>query len=246
MKRLAELTYKDVPRADAIALWPIGSTEAHGPHLPLSTDVIIAEETCLRAAPKLEGRFQAEVVVLPSLAFTVTDFAAPFAGTISIPKETALAYVRDVVASVARLGFRAVCLVNAHLEPAHRHMLRDAVKAARTLTGAPVVLADPAERRFAETLTEEFKKSAHAGCYETSLVLAARPELVGARETLAPLDVDLVAKMLGGARTLVDAGAPQAYLGDPKAATAAEGEATYERLAEIVCTVIAEALGSPA
>jgi creatinine amidohydrolase len=142
------------------------------------------------------------------------------------------------------MGFRMVCLVNGHLEPAHRYMLRDAVKDARQAVPVPVVLVDPSDRRFAQTLTEEFKKSAHAGRYETSLVLAARPELVRPHAALPELDIDLVAKMKGGAKTLVDAGGPDAYLGDPRSATREEGEATYARLAEIVCEVIAEGFAS--
>jgi creatinine amidohydrolase len=227
LRRLAELSYLEARAAlekGAIALWPIGSTEAHGPHLPLDTDVIIASEICRRSAPSIAQRFSAEPLLLEPLAFTVTDFAAPFSGTISIPKATAIAYVRDVVLATAQLGFRAVCLVNGHLEPEHRYALRDAVNAAREGARCPLTLVDPSDRRFALTLSEEFKKSAHAGRYETSLVLAS--------EAAARVDT----------KNFLEVGAADAYLGDPRAATPAEGHELYERLTQIVMTVLEEAL----
>jgi creatinine amidohydrolase len=247
----------------AVALWPIGSTEAHGPHLPLGTDVIIAAETCRRVAARgLVGPDGAplEVLEYPPLAFTLTDFAAPFPGTITLPRDSVFAYVREVAAGLARSGVRAVCLVNAHLEPAHRFLLRDAVKAARvavdegaaqssTRGAAPVGLADPADARWARSLGEEFASgSCHAGRYETSLVLAAAAPLVDADRAhdLPTLPIDLVARIRGGARDFAEAGAVDAYCGAPAEASRDEGEARYARLVEIVDLVVGELLATSA
>lgn len=241
--KIGELTYPEVAAAidaGAIALWPIGSTEAHGPHLPLATDVIIAEETCRLAVPVLAEATGLTPLLLPPLSFTITDFAAPFSGTVSVPKATTVAYVRDVIISVAKQGFRAVCLVNAHLEPQHRFALRDAVEAATQLAACPVGLADPADARFAATLTEEFASgSCHAGRYETSLVIAAGGRVLDeARGALPNHPLDLIARIKGGAKSFADAGADRAYCGDPSAATAGEGHSTYARLVEIVAEVV--------
>jgi creatinine amidohydrolase len=248
--RLAALTSPEAQAAlakGAVALWPIGATEAHGPHLPLDTDVVIAEEACRRAGTRLrEDGLGA--LVLPPLSFTVTEYAAPFSGTLSIPKDAALVYVREVALAAARLGVRAVCLVNAHLEPAHRGLLKEAVKAARAAEPAapcPIGIADPAAARFAQTLTAEFASGAcHAGQYETSLVLAADPARVreDLRQGLARHSADLLGAMQSGAKTFLDAGMPEAYTGDPARATAAEGEQSYDRLAEIVRTIVRELL----
>lgn len=244
----------------AVALWPIGSTEAHGPHLPLGTDVIIAAETCRRVAARgLVGPDGAplEVLEYPPLAFTLTDFAAPFPGTITLPRDSVFAYVRDVALGLARSGVRAVCLVNAHLEPAHRFLLRDAVKAARAAVtpeasagaAAPVGLADPADARWARSLGDEFASgSCHAGRYETSLVLAAAAPLVDAdrAHVLPTLPIDLVARIRGGARDFAEAGAVDAYCGAPAEASRDEGEARYARLVEIVDLVVGELLAPSA
>ena len=246
--KLAELNFpqtKAFLEKGAIALWPTGATEAHGPHLPLNTDVIIAEETCLRSVEKLKSETGYNVLILPPLTFTVTDFAGPFSGTLSIPRASTVNYVRDVLLATAGQGFKAVCMVNAHLEPAHRFALRDAVKQAEAEAACPLGLADPADARFAQTLTAEFASgSCHAGQYETSLVMAARPDLVAedVRRKLADNPVELITEIKAGATNFLEAGAVDAYCGFPKEATVEEGNTSYERLAEIVTQVIKELL----
>lgn len=238
---IAEAAWTDVrdllARApDAVALVPVGALEAHGPHLPLATDVIIAEGLARRAAAALEAE-GAAAAVAPAVVYSVTDYAGGFAGTTGIPAEVATAHVRAVVDGLARAGFRRVVLANAHLEPAHVASLRAAV------LGTVAVLADCTEKRFARTLTEEYKRGAcHAGSYETSLVLAERPSLVreARRRGLPPLQIDLARAMRAGVRTFVEAGAADAYFGDPAAATAEEGEWIFARLVEMVLTVVHE------
>lgn len=246
--QLGQLTYPEVKavlESGAVALWPTGSTEAHGPHLPLQTDVTIANESAVRAGGLIQERLGLHTVIMPALAFTVTDYAGPFSGTISVPKETTTAYVRDVVLGAAGQGFKAVCLVNAHLEPAHRFALRDALKAARPQSPCPLALADPCDRRWVASLTEEFQSGAcHAGQYESSLVMAATPTQVrdDLRKGLASNEIDLVQHMKAGAKTFDEMGAAQAYFGFPAQASVEEGNQTYAVLADIVATVVAEAL----
>jgi creatinine amidohydrolase len=246
---LAEATWTDVralldAAPDAIALVPVGATEAHGPHLPLATDVVIAEGTTRRAAAALVARGRT-VVRAPALAYSVTSYAGNFAGTAGVGEAAASAYVRDVCAGLGHAGFARVVLVNAHLEPAHVAVLRGAAEAA-SAAGAnrlKVAFADKTEKRFARTLTEEYKRGAcHAGSYETSLVLAERPELVRdeRRAQLPPLPINLAHAMREGKRTFEESGAADAYFGDPAAATAAEGEWIYARLVEMVVTVVEE------
>jgi creatinine amidohydrolase len=111
----------------------------------------------------------------------------------------------------------------------------------REQAGKPVAFPDQTEKRWARTLSEEYKRGAcHAGSYETSLVLAARPELVrdSERASLPPLPIDLAKAMKAGVRTFGEAGARDAYFGDPAAATRAEGDDLYARLVEMVVTTI--------
>jgi creatinine amidohydrolase len=110
-------------------------------------------------------------------------------------------------------------------------------------TQVKVAFPDQTERRWARTLTEEYKRGAcHAGRYETSLVLAARPELVrdDVRATLDPLPIDLAKAMQAGKRTFKEAGAGHAYFGDPANGTAQEGDAIYALLVAMVVTTVRE------
>ena len=244
--KLGDLTYpeaKDILKQGAVALWPTGSTEAHGPHLPLATDVIIAEETCRRAVERISKELGSQVLQLPPLAFTVTEYASSFSGTLSIPKATAVAYIRDVLVALGGQGVRAICLVNAHLEPEHRFALRDARDQAQPLVPCPVVIADPCDRRWVHTLTDELKSgNCHAGQYETSLVMAARASVKPEQAHLPPVTIDLMAQMKAGQRTFSEMGADQAYFGRPADASQEEGDHTYQKLVDIVVTMLAEAL----
>lgn len=239
MKRLAEMTWREAQEAKAagaLVLVPVGSTEAHGPHLPLATDVIISEELAARAARALEEKGR-PCVIAPSIAYAVTEYAGEFAGTVTLARETAIALVRDVVTSLARQGFPRVVLVNSHLEPAHLETLRAA------LAGTDALFPDCCDRRWARTLTEEFKRGAcHAGSYETSLVLAARPELVrdSVRATLGTKPIDLAKAMKAGIKTFKEAGADEAYFGDPAAASRAHGDEIYALLVTMITTEVAE------
>lgn len=246
MLQLADATWTDVRDhlardAGAIVLLPVGALEAHGPHLPLATDVIIAEGLARRAAAALEQHGRT-VAIAPPLVYSVTHYAGGFTGTAGVGAEAARAYVRDVCQGLGRAGFARVCLVNAHLEPAHVETLRAAAADASS-GGLRVAFADKTERRFARTLTEEYKRGAcHAGSYETSLVLAERPELVrdDRRARLPALPIDLARAMKEGITTFQQAGAADAYFGDPAAATVSEGEWIYARLVEMVRVVCDE------
>jgi creatinine amidohydrolase len=232
------------PGRPAVALLPIGSTEPHGPHLPLETDVIISLETARRAAARLTS-LGVSAFVLPPVGYSVTDFSKDFAGAIGITRQTSLALVSDICRSALTGGFSAVCLVNSHLEPDHLAALRDAARIVSSETGKPVIFPDKTQRRWAATLTDEFRSGAcHAGRYETSLVMSSEPGLVDeeARRRLAPVSISIGRKIKEGAGSFLEAGGDQAYFGDPAAASSEEGESTYDALAAMVETTVMEAL----
>ncbi len=245
--RFAERTWTElrdlIDREPPCALiLPVGSTEAHGPHLPLSTDVIIAEETAFRAAQKLAARGET-ALVLPPLAYSVTDFSEGFTGSVSIAAETATALVRDICLSLTDQGFERIAIANAHLEPAHIATLRAACAEVKARAGVTIAFPDVTRRRWAQMLTEEFRSGAcHAGQYESSLVLRARPELVRdeIRLALAPKLISLSQAIRAGARRFTEIGGDQAYFGSPAAATAEEGERTFETLAGMIVMALDE------
>ena len=126
--RLAELATTDVeallrePHPEA--LLPVGSTEPHGPHLPLLTDALLSEHACLLAARDLRAS-GVTAVVCPTLPYGVTRYASEFAGAISLTAGPTRAVVREPCAAYVAAGFARVRVVNNHLKPEHVEGLRD-------------------------------------------------------------------------------------------------------------------------
>ena len=87
---------------DPVALLPVGATEAHGPHLPLDTDVTIARAQARRAAEMIEER-GVPAFVMPPVSYTLAQFAFGFAGTITVRPTTLWNLVEDVVESLAEV-----------------------------------------------------------------------------------------------------------------------------------------------
>jgi creatinine amidohydrolase len=224
-----------------IALIPVGSVEAHGPHLPLGTDTFISVEVALRSARELAS--QGYIAVrFPPLHYSVTDWAKSFAGTVSIAAGTSEALVVETARAARAMGFDRVVLTNAHLEPGHIATLRAAVARFAAETGSEDLLfPDKTRRRAAQRLTEEFQSgSCHAGQYETSLVLAIRPELVDL-ERAKQLPAHVVAlheRIAAGARDFAECGLDEAYCGDPAHATVEEGEHTLAVLTALVIEAV--------
>jgi creatinine amidohydrolase len=236
MTDLAKLTSPEARaffHARTIALLPCGATEPHGPHLPLDTDVTIAVAHARRAAEKLEA-LGVQALVLPPLAYGITNWTQGFPGRLSIRTGTLFALVEDLLSALEYEGIRQLVLVNAHLEPDNVRTLRNALldRAERHRDRVQAVFADVTRRKFAEQLGAEFQSGdCHAGSYETSLVLAADPQSVREFRELPKVQIDLLAKAKAGVGGFLEAGAKDAYCGDPAAASAEQGRALYETLA---------------
>ncbi|MFO0613924.1 MAG: creatininase family protein [Polyangiaceae bacterium] len=240
---LAELTTEDVrarlARGPVALILPVGSVEPHGPHLPLATDTMISERAAAAAVELLRSR-GVEALVAPAIPYGVTDFAKGFAGAISLPGSAVTAFVRAAIDAALDAGFAHVCVVNNHLEPAQDAAVRGAIEG----LGARASVACPLTRRWARTLSDEFKSGAcHAGEYETALVLAARPDSVrgDVAAALGAVPVSLSEGIKAGKRSFLEMGMTAAYAGAPARATRAEGERLYALLAEMIATEVLDA-----
>lgn len=240
----ADMTWeevRDLPGSRTAAVLPVGALEAHGPHLPLATDVIIAEAMAQSGAERLSAMGWT-VLLLPPLSFTVADFASGFAGTVSVGQEAVVATVQGTVQSLHRHGLSSVAIANAHLDPSHLVALRRAA-ALLEEEGIAVAFPDLTRRVTAERLTDEFRTgSCHAGRFESSIVLAARPDLVreAVQQTLPPNPASLTTAIRAGQTTFEEAGGPLAYFGWPADATASEGRASIDALGRILAEALLE------
>ena len=220
----------------------VGAIEPHGPHLPLDTDLIISRAAAERALPRLASS-GVRGLVAPDVAYGVTDCADGFAGAVGVTAASLAAYLHDVVAAWLHNGVAHVCLVSNHLEPAHEEIIRSTVA---RFPSSRCTAATPLARRWARTLSEEFKRGAcHAGEYETSIVLAADPEAVRTAlvAKLPDVDVSLSEMLRAGKMHFTEMGLARAYAGAPARATAAHGEEMLARLATMVATEILSAMG---
>lgn len=247
IRELADSTWEEVrelERARTVAVLPVGAIEAHGPHLPLGTDVIIASAMARAGAARLEAQGW-EAVILPPLAYTAAPFGAGFPGTLSVSPTTVTALVLDLHREITRHGFAAAAIANAHLDPAHLAALHQAVSRARAERLAPLICPDLTQKPWATRLGEEFRSGAcHAGRYEGSVVLAMRPDLVreAIRSTLPPNPASLATAFREGKHTFEEAGGPRAYFGWPADASAEEGLETVEVLGAMLAEAVRSAL----
>jgi mycofactocin precursor peptide peptidase len=217
---LSDLVWPEAAHAarDAILAVPVGATEQHGPHLPLSTDTELA-------AALVDGlaAARASVVAAPPLAYGSSGEHEGFAGTLSIGQEALERVLVELVRS-ASATFARVLLVCAH--GGNREPLRRAERRLR------------AEGLDVRVLFPRWSEGEHAGRVETSLMLALAPERVrperaeaGATEPVTELMPRLVAD---GVRAV----SPNGVLGDPAMASPEEGRLLLReeiaRLAEAV------------
>lgn len=258
--RLAECTWPAAqalgqdPRA--VVLLPLGAIEQHGPHLPLLTDWLGAEEIARRIAPHLV-RAGYRVVLAPALPYGASPLAERWPGTLSLSRPTLVRVIVDVVKSLARTGFARVVLTNYQADAGH---LRAMAEARRRLPTVRVLFAgfspdagpeSPMVNARVRALmrSPERDREWHSGELETALILAQRPDLVrrGLLRTLPPIWVDVRAALARGARRfeqIVPGGA--GYFGWPGAARASTAERVMTlRGALIAKALIAELNGAP-
>jgi creatinine amidohydrolase len=230
-----------------VLLLPVGAIEPHGPHAPLGTDTLISRGMCQRAAARLAEDPDVRVLILPAVPYGVTRYAADFPGGVHIGEETLHALVVDVCTALIDQGLPRVLIVNSHFEPAHVGTLRRAVDSVESLRDRRIGYLDLVRRRHALRLTSEFQAGeCHAGRYETSLVLADRPELVdtATMRELPRIAVDMPTAMRAGLSDFTAMGMDRAYCGSPAEATAEEGAETFDTLTDMLLEAIRELGGA--
>lgn len=160
-------------RGGGTVLVPVGSTEDHGDHGPLWTDVYIPLEVCRRAADELDA------LVAPPVPFGLAPDHRGAAGVVSLRLETFVALLRDVCVSLAGAGFRRIALVNGHyvntwaMQYAASEMFDELPPGVRVYPFAYWQGLTPEQ-------AEQYLSGAvgiHANVGETSAVLAIDPDL---------------------------------------------------------------------
>jgi creatinine amidohydrolase len=229
---LEELTTEEVAaglKETKTVIIPYGVLEAHGPHLPLSTDTIQAYDAAKRAA-KLTPLFVAAPV-----PYGICRSLAGHPGTIGITGDTVRALTRDIVRSMYELGWRNFILYSGHASALQLVAMEEAAEGLlRTCPQANIAIVleyDVLKKKMAGIV--ETPGDMHAGEIETSRLLVARPDLVRTdripeeswRESPKPLLVRDVKRYW-----------PSSVEGAPRKATAEKGE----KLAQIAAEYLAD------
>jgi creatinine amidohydrolase len=164
---------------EALLILPIGATEQHGPHLPLGTDFLIVEHVARAATQAARQATGLDVLVAPTLPFGSSHHHLPFGGTVSLASERYFAALRDMVASLIQGGFRRIFLLNGHggNHELMQVVVRDLALEHPVNLGAASYWDLAREAVIASGLLNGMLPG-HAGVFETSLILALRPELV--------------------------------------------------------------------
>jgi len=181
---LGEMTWREAgvaAQAGCPVILPLGSTEQHGFHLPLSTDCVLPVAIAMAAARRYP------LVVAPPICYGAksrprSGGGEGFPGTLSLQAGTFIALVRDVVEALARSGFRRICVSSFHFENAG--LAWEAVDVADRGDATVLLLDKPFPDLSAAELDEIFNGRfggwdvEHAAYAETSMMLAARGDLV--------------------------------------------------------------------
>ncbi len=238
------MTWEEIEKAaknQAIVLLPVGVVEAHGPHLPLGTDIYMATAQALDIKKHLEER-QIPCIIAPPFYWGGTQaMTRQFPGTFTASLTTIVAAMRDILHSLDKFGFVKTVLLNAHGDDLHKKAMKEAIMISNTelamKTYWPVYEDDIEYEGFTgeedylalippfafeqvfqieQTLVDQF--DVHAGAFETSMMQEMMPELIR-YEKIEGLE----ATMLEGEKiTLWNDGekenknlVPKGYVGDP-------------------------------
>ena len=244
-RNFAYLTWKQVdalPRAQTLLVLPTAAIEQHGHHLPLATDTLINNLLLGKALERIDSKLP--IYALPPVCYGKSNEHIGFPGTLSVSAQTFLAVVRDIGASIAAGGFTKLVLYNTHggntsLVDVIARDLR-AEFGLRTFT-----LFGSVGASFEGVSQQERTYGFHAGEIETAYLLHGIPELVHPSEStsnyIARIDEPDLLKPEGSSANfawLTKDIAPSGVLGDPREATAENGE----RWANEAAGRVAEAL----
>ncbi|MGQ4273583.1 creatininase family protein [Terrihabitans sp. B22-R8] len=221
--------------ADWIAVVPVAAIEQHGPHLPLSTDLVIMEGYLARVRARVPDGVPA--TFLPVQNVGLSPEHERFPGTLTLSAEAALKVWTGLGESVARTGVRKIVFVSSH--GGNNALLDVVARELRLRHGMLAVTTAWARFGYPDGLfaPEEIAHGVHGGAIETSLMLAFRPDLVR-HDRIA--DFPSAARDMERDYTHLRSGRPAGFgwltqdlnsegvLGDARAASTEKGEAAAE------------------
>jgi creatinine amidohydrolase len=243
-----KLTWPEIREAAGqgrVIVLPVGSTEQHGPHLPLDVDNFLCRSVCEGAAALAPD----DLLLMPQLSYGFNWHHIDFPGTIGIAWDSYVRFILDILKSVAHHGFKKALIVNGH--GSNRIFVE--VAARQATMDNPMVCAGLNYFDLAKHVVHDVRESpkgwvAHADEIETSLYLHLRPDgvkrdLAKAENNMLPSDFwwqDLEEGSSLGMMEWWSTFSTTGVLGDPTKASAEKGKVIYEALVERLAALIRE------
>jgi len=216
----------------SIIVLPLGAIEQHGPHLPLNTDFIVADEVA-RATVASVGS-EVDAWLLPTLPFTKSNEHAWSPGTMWLSATTMLALLDDIARCVASTPARKLLFLNGH--GGNSALVAMANREIRMKYGLQTFLAHPhvPADQGGSSAESELGMGVHGGMDETSMMLYLRPDLVDMSLAVRRVPEGLAKNnhvRFGGSVSfgwLSNDFFPDGHIGDPTNATAQDGSKMFD------------------
>ncbi len=246
-RHLAELRAPELARLvtdRSVLVQPLGAVEQHGPHLPLNTDLLIADRVAELAVERVGADL--DVWLLPPLAYTKSNEHAWSAGTMWLSATTLLAVLDDIGRCVATTAARKLVFFNGH--GGNSALVGVANREIRLAHGLMTFLAHPGvpPDQGGVSAPDELGMGIHGGTDETSMMLHLAPHLVdmtvATRNVPEHLADNRYVRFGGsvGFGWLSNDFGPDGHIGDPTSATAERGEQLVAQAVDAFCEALAE------
>ena len=245
--RLADLTGPGVTKAlstESVVLLPVGAIEQHGPHLPLSVDAVIADETASALLETLGD--EVDLWVLPTLSVSKSNEHAWSAGTLWLSAGTMLQVLDDLASCVATTTARRLVFLNGH--GGNTSLLATACRDVRVSHDLLTFLIHSwiPPGAGGPSAEEEMGMGVHGGLHETSVFAHLRPGQVDMERVVRRVPEWLAENRwvrFGGAVqfgwTSRDFG-PDGHIGDPTGANPELGQELFEKTVEVLADQLRE------
>jgi creatinine amidohydrolase len=236
LDELSTVEAAEASKARKVVIFPIGSVEEHGEHLPLCTDSVQPEYVALEVA-KITG-----CLVAPPFRYGIVNAGRNFPGSLTIQFDTLFNLAKDILSELARNGFNRIIVMSGHAGSSHMAALRLAAQEVVRQNGEEngkqrtriMVLSD---YDFAGELSSELAdpNDGHAGTIETSRVMTIRPDLIKSKGVPSHYEMPRFEVVLHPEQFF-----PSGVHGDPTVASVDKGQKINAYVVEQVVKLVRE------
>jgi creatinine amidohydrolase len=233
--RFETLSWKQIDELDrmkTLFFLPISPLEEHGPHLPVGTDLLTAQDASTQSIKQLQTKYPThQFILLPSVPLGFAGFSTDFPGTVSVSSKVVKNVVYQYGKMLAEHGFSNLLVCSYHMALAHLKGIHQALSKLQRKykmnccePWSSVFYSDQISKEE-PTLDFDTKTEVHAGFRETSLMKYTHPELVDKKYTDLPLVFsEKIFSPIAAFKSFKQLGIKDGYVGSPSKADETYGK----------------------